>query len=102
VSRAALLEPPTPESLESAPRVREASPARTQGADKAEACPRPRTTPGDAYRTRNGEQPTLGDLVASAWEGLLTVGRAPCPVCQGAMELGGGAGHCADCGARLD
>ena len=71
MSRAALLEPPAPTGA--------------RGAD----------TPSD------GEQPTLGDVIASAWEGLLTVGRAPCPVCDGQIELLRGVAACEGCGSSL-
>ena len=63
--------------------------------------PAPADGPG-AESPPHGEQPTLGEVIAGAWEGLLTVGRAPCPVCGGAMELREGAGRCAACEARLE
>jgi hypothetical protein len=71
MSRAALLEPPPQRAVEAE-----------------------RRPPG-------GEQPTLGDIVARAWEGLLAAGAADCPVCSGPMELVAGAGRCRSCGSAL-
>jgi hypothetical protein len=56
-----------------------------------------------------GGEPSLDDLVASAWEGLAAHTSAPCPVCGGEMKPVGGAhrdtvlvaGGCASCGSSL-
>ena len=48
-----------------------------------------------------GRRLTLDQLVTSAWEGLLSAGSAPCPVCRGRMELEADTGRCGGCGSRL-
>jgi hypothetical protein len=48
-----------------------------------------------------GRRLTLDQLVAGAWEGLLSAGSAPCPVCTARMELHAGVGRCSGCGSRL-
>jgi|GEM_PF-4011423 len=62
---------------------------------------RPRTCGDDPPDEAGGRGPTLGDLVTSAWEGLLSAGSAPCPACGERMRFHEGTGHCGGCGARL-
>lgn len=61
----------------------------------------PRVAGQAERRTPGGEQSTLGDVVARAWEGLLVAGCADCPACGGRMEPAGGAGRCGSCGSML-
>ncbi|MGI8585146.1 MAG: hypothetical protein ACR2KY_01940 [Thermoleophilaceae bacterium] len=79
---------------ELAPEVR-----RMPDADRREE--RPRIGCDQLPDEAGGRRPTLGDLVTSAWEGLLSAGSAPCPVCTERMQLHEGTGRCAGCGARL-
>jgi hypothetical protein len=54
-----------------------------------------------------GGSPTLGDLIAGAWEGLAAHAEVACPVCAGEMTPRYGAGsavlggRCASCGSSL-
>jgi hypothetical protein len=63
--------------------------------------PAPLRSVEDERRPPGGEQPTLGDIVARAWEGLLADGAADCPACGDRMELVAGAGRCGSCGSVL-
>lgn len=67
-----------------------------------------RTRPGSgrgvrrAHRSRSGREPiTLEGRLSRAWEGLLTTGAAPCPVCHGVMTRAEQAGVCGGCGTSL-
>jgi hypothetical protein len=44
---------------------------------------------------KTSRRPTLGDLVAGAWEGLCAADAADCPVCGGTMLSRRGAGPAA-------
>ena len=54
-----------------------------------------------------GDEPTLDDIVAGAWEGLAAHRVVACPVCAAEMEPEYGAhalpirGRCTECGATL-
>ena len=62
---------------------------------------RPRAGGDQPPDEAGGRRPTLGDLVTSAWEGLLSAGSALCPVCSERMRLHEGIGSCGGCGARV-
>lgn len=63
--------------------------------------PPPREVAEAWRRPPGGEQPTLGDIVARAWEGLLVAGVADCPVCGDRMERVAEACRCRACGSKL-
>ncbi len=54
-----------------------------------------------------GGEPTLDDLIAGVWEGLVAHATVACPVCAGEMEPAYGAharpigGRCRECGSTL-
>jgi hypothetical protein len=56
---------------------------------------------GQPLNGAGGEGPTLGDLVASAWEGLLVAGSVACPVCRERMKRRDGHGVCSSCSTIL-
>ena len=72
---------------------------RMPDADRREE--RPRIDGDQPPDEAGGRRPTLGDLVTSAWEDLLSAGSAPCAVCSEHMQLRESGGCCAGCGARL-
>jgi hypothetical protein len=49
----------------------------------------------------DGGRPTLGQVLSSAWEGLLAVGAADCMVCGAQMERSGAAAECRGCGTVM-
>jgi hypothetical protein len=61
--------------------------------------------PRSAEPERGG--PTLDELIAGVWEGLVADRAAPCPVCGGTLDARYGAGaapvagRCQDCGSEL-
>ena len=75
------------------------------------APPRPAQLPlgpeGDGgderLRRSDGGRLTLGQRLERAWEGLLAVGAAECPMCGAAMERspGADAARCGGCGTEL-
>jgi hypothetical protein len=56
---------------------------------------------------RTGGEPTLDDLIVSAWEGLTAHRVVECPACRGEMDPAYAAharpigGRCTACGATL-
>ena len=91
--------PPTPEPVEIEAVAPSASPAPRAGAETADL---------DATTARAHRQgPTLEDLVAGAWEGLLAGAPAACPVCETTLSprysAGAGivGGRCGGCGSTL-
>jgi len=85
-----------------APPRRPAAPVAPVSEPDATTAPEPATT---ASARRHG--PTLDDLVAGAWEGLLAGAPASCLVCGTPMEVRHSAGHgavggrCTGCGTSL-
>jgi tRNA(Ile2) C34 agmatinyltransferase TiaS len=58
---------------------------------------------GSRTPSRSGDDGlTLGQAVASVWEGLSSSGAVECLVCSGRMvSAGRGSGICRDCGTRI-
>ena len=56
---------------------------------------------------RVGGEPTLDDLIAGVWEGLVALQTVECPVCRGEMDPERSAhartigGRCGACGTTL-
>jgi hypothetical protein len=55
----------------------------------------------EELRRSDGGRLTLEQKLDRAWEGLLAVGAAECPLCGAAMGRAGHAGRCAGCGTTL-
>jgi hypothetical protein len=95
--------PPAPRSVPPAAAVTVAAPAPPAAVEPEPiVAPEPAPT---ASAHRHG--PTLDDLVAGAWEGLLAGAPAACPVCATALRprhsAGAGVvgGRCTGCGSTL-
>ncbi len=57
----------------------------------------------ERLRRSDGGRPTLEQRLGRAWEGLLSVGAAECPMCGAAMErAAAGPGRCGGCGTTLE
>lgn len=88
-------------------------PARTSGISRAPVPAPSRDWPGDRVTPVGPvplvlpSAPTLEDLVAGAWDGLLAGAAAACPVCSEPMRprwsAGAGVvgGHCEACGTGV-
>jgi hypothetical protein len=63
--------------------------------ERVSAAPEP-ASEGDV-----GAGPTLADVLASAWEGLVAHATVACPVCHGELEPHGAGGRCRSCGTTL-
>lgn len=86
-------------------RRRPGAPGRAGAGATPQPDPTPRLFPDEPDRRREGA--TLEELVGRLWDGVLTEGRAACPLCGG--EIVGRAsaharpteGRCQDCGTTI-
>jgi hypothetical protein len=59
------------------------------------------SAPPEHYPQGVGAGPTLADVLASAWEGLVAHTTVACPVCHGELAPHGAGGRCRNCGTTL-